>query len=623
MPTSVRPPSNFNRDRRPKNSKPQGTKRRSSGQHQAKRDSLKPQLVYFRLLLVWGILFAAVMGLLVNLYRLQIVQGKALAKKAQNQQLTSLRPFVPRRPVVDRTNTFLALERPVFTLYAHPKLFKKTPAKVAQALSEPLERSPAELVKLFSLRPTGIPVTSALSEEVAQKIRSLRIDKLPIDGLELIERSSRVYFQKDLFGDIVGYVNRDRSGQAGVEYSQQKWLERSVGEVKLNRRNDGALRSDRLPPGFLHVDDYRLQLTLDHRLQRVSRLRLREQLQKFGAKRGSVIVMDAQNGEILTMVSYPSFDPNIYYESDIKLFKNWALSDLYEPGSTFKPINVAIALEEGVIQPTSVFGDPDVIKVGGWPIKNAEKESHYSLSVAGILQYSSNVGMVQIMQRLQPVKYYEWLQKLGLHKPVGIDLPFEATGQIKDRKQFINYPIESATTSFGQGFSLTPIKLVQLHAALANGGKLVTPHVVRGLVNADGKTHWQPTLPPPQQIFSPKTTQQVVTMMEKVVKEGTGKAAQIPGYRLGGKTGTAQKASSTGGYLSGAKITSFVSIFPVESPRYVVLAVVDEPKGIAFGSTTAAPVVKSVIESLITIKKLPPSQPIVVKPSPSPQLSRD
>ena len=616
MPTPV-PPFNRAKGDRPSSHRSKQQKKLRSP---AKHDSyLKPQLFSVRLWLIGGFLATVAMGLGVQLFRLQVLHGAELSRKAKKQQVISLRPFIPRRPVIDRSNNVLAIDRPVYTLYAHPELFKISSTEVAKKLSNLLQRPAAELENKFSRRDTGLRLAPGLGEEVAEKISKLRLD-----GLELIEEYSRFYPQKDLVGDVVGYVNLDRSGQAGVEYSQQKWLERSVNTVKLNRRGDGALMSDRSPAGFLHVDDLRLQLTIDTRLQRASRLRLKEQLQKFGAKRGSAIVMDAKDGAILTMVSYPSYDPNTYYNADFKLFKNWALSDLYEPGSTFKPINVAIALDSGVIQPDSVFGDPDVITVGGWPIKNAEKEDRYSLSVAGILQYSSNVGMVQIMQRLKPVEYYEWLKKLQLNQPLGIDLPFETAGQIKDRNQFISYPIESATTSFGQGFSLTPIKLVQLTAALANGGKLVTPHVVAGLVDAQGKSHWQPTLPAAKQLFSPKTTQQVVKMMEKVVQEGTGKAAQIPGYRLAGKTGTAQKASPTGGgYSSGAKITSFVSIFPVEAPRYVVLVVIDEPKGIAFGSTTAAPVVKSIIESLIALERIPPSQPIAVKASPSPQVSRD
>ena len=617
MPTSV-PPSNRSKGDRPENHR-QG-KRQKPLRPQAKRDYsyLKPQLFSVRLWLIGGFLIAVAMGLGVQLFRLQVLHGAELSSKAKQQQVISLRPFIPRRPVIDRSNNILAIDRPVYTLYAHPKLFKKSSAEVAKKLSSLLQRPAVELENKFNSRDTGLRLAPVLGEEVAKKISKLRLD-----GLELIEEYSRFYPQKDLVGDVVGYVNLDRSGQAGVEYSQQKWLERSTNTVKLNRRGDGALMSDRSPAGFLHVDDLRLQLTIDTRLQRASRLRLKEQLQKFGAKRGSAIVMDAKDGAILTMVSYPSYDPNTYSKADFKLFKNWAVSDLYEPGSTFKPINVAIALDSGVIQPDSVSADPDVISVGGWPIKNAEKEDRYSLSVAGILQYSSNVGMVQIMQRMKPVEYYKWLEKLQLNQPLGIDLPFETAGQIKDRNQFISYPIEPATTAFGQGFSLTPIKLVQLVAALANGGKSVTPHVVTGLVDAKGKSHWQPPLPAQKQLFSPKTTQQVVKMMEKVVNEGTGKAAQIPGYRLAGKTGTAQKASSTGGYYSGAKITSFVSIFPVEAPRYVVLVVIDEPKGIAFGSTTAAPVVKSIIESLIAIERIPPSQPIAVKASPSPQVSRD
>ena len=199
-----------------------------------------------------------------------------------------------------------------------------------------------------------------------------------------------------------------------------------------------------------------------------------------------------------------------------------------------------------------------------------------------------------------------------------MDLPFEASSQIKSQKQFVSSPIESATASFGQGFSLTPMQLVQLHGALANGGKLVTPHIVRGLFDAQGQSHWQPSLPAPRQIFSPQTAQTVLEMMETVVTQGSGKVAQIAGYRIAGKTGTAEKASEKGGYDASAKITSFIATFPVDAPKYVVLAVVDEPskKGaILRGSTTAAPIVKSVIDALISMERMPPSQPRMKAPS--------
>ena len=540
-----------------------------------------------------------------NLYQLQVVRAPELLEKARNQQKVYKRPFIPRRPVVDRNNTVLAIDRPVYTLYAHPKLFKASSEEIATELSKILKRPSAELVKRFKTRGSGIRLAPALPEEIAAQIA-----KLQINGLELNQEYSRLYPQQNLVADVVGYVNVDRRGQAGVEYSHQKLLERSVETIQLTQTGNGALMSDRVPKGFVHVDDLRLQLTLDSRLQRAARHSLSQQLQKFGAKRGSVIVMDAHDGSILTMVSQPSYDPNQYYKSDVTAFKNWAVADLYEPGSTFKPLNVAIALESGVINPNSVFDDPDVIKVGGWPIRNAEPEDHSSLSVAQILQYSSNVAMVQVMQRIKPVDYYGWLKRLGLERTVGIDLPFETPGQIKSQKQFIASPIEPATASFGQGFLLTPIQLVQLHGALANGGKLVTPHVVRGLFDSKGKQYSAPKLPPPRQIFSPKTTQTVVNMMETVVTQGSGKMAQIPGYRIAGKTGTAQKGNPKGGYYNGAKVTSFVGILPVESPRYVVLAVVDEPKGkgLIFGSTVAAPIAKSVMEALLTIERIPPSQ---------------
>jgi cell division protein FtsI (penicillin-binding protein 3) len=463
-------------------------------------------------------------------------------------------------------------------------------------------------VKTFQNTRSGILLASGVSEDITDKLISLRLN-----GFEFIQKYSRFYPQDDLVADVVGYVNLDRRGQAGVEYSQEKLLERSGQTVRMSKSGNGSLMPNYVTEGFLNSDDLKLQLTIDSRVQRVARAALKEQMTKFSAKRGAVVVMDAVDGSLLALVSQPTYNPNQYAKSDISLFKNWTVADLYEPGSTFKPVNVAIALENGTIKPDDTFEDPGSIKIGTHTIKNAEKTGYRRLTIPEILQTSSNIGMVRMIQRIKPSIYYNWLERLGLGQKVETDLPFEVSGQLKSQEKFISSAIEPATTSFGQGFSLTPLQLVQLQGALANGGKLVTPHVVRGLIDTKGGMHYSLTLPEPRQIFSPTTTQKVVEMMETVVSSGTGKAARISGYRIGGKTGTAEKASPNGGYIKGARITSFVAILPVESPRYVVFAVVDEPKGEnAYGSTVAAPIVKTVMESLIPIEQIPPSQEKVI-----------
>ncbi len=569
----------------------------------------------YRLIAVWGILVAGIGALGINLFRLQIVQSPSLTAKARDQQMTYLRPFVPRRAIVDRNGDVLAIDQAAYTLYAHPKLFKLSRQAVADRLATLLKRSSTTLLQQLQKADSGIQVEYSVSEDVADRIADAQID-----GLELIKHQQRLYLQQDLAADVLGYVNTDRQGQSGVEYSQQTKLEREAQPVRLKRTGAGALIPDQLPGGFLRIDDLQLQLTLDMHVQRAARLALKQQVQRYGAKRGVVIVMDVQDGSIRALASEPTYNPNQYYKFNVELFKNWALTDLYEPGSTFKPLNVAIALETGAIKPDSMFNDEGRIFVDIWPIEDYDYSTvggRGMLTVTEILQHSSNVGMVRLVQQMKPSLYYSWLEKLGLGQKVGIDLPFESATQLKTRKQFIESPIEPATTSFGQGFSLTPIQLVQLQAMLGNGGKLVTPHVVRGLFDASGQSYWQPDLLPPRPVFSPKTTQAVLAMMEKVVTNGTGSAAQIPGYRIAGKTGTAQKANPNGGYYKYAKITSFVGIFPVESPRYVVLAVIDEPQGDnAFGSTVAAPIVKSVIEKIIAIDGIPPNR---VAPSPKPQ----
>ena len=559
--------------------------------------------IKLRLFAVWGVLMVAMVGLAFNLFQLQIVQGKKLTQKARNQQMVNLRPYMPRRPVVDRGNNVLAIDRPVYNVYSHPKLFDHSQEEIAEKIGPIIGKEKADLVKTFQSKRSGILLVSGVSEDITDKLISLRLN-----GFEFIQKYSRFYPQDDLVADVVGYVNLDRRGQAGVEYSQEKLLERSGQTVRMSKSGNGSLMPNYVTEGFLNSDDLKLQLTIDSRVQRIARAALKEQMTKFSAKRGAVIVMDAVDGSLLALVSQPTYNPNQYAKSDISLFKNWTVADLYEPGSTFKPVNVAIALENGAIKPDDTFEDPGSIKIGTHTIKNAEKTGYRRLTIPEILQTSSNIGMVRIIQRLKPSIYYNWLERLGLGQKVETDLPFEVSGQLKNQEQFISSPIEPATTSFGQGFSLTALQLVQLHGALANGGKLVTPHVVRGLIDSEGGMHYSRTLSEPRQIFSATTTQKVVEMMETVVNSGTGKAARISGYRIGGKTGTAQKASPNGGYIKGARITSFVAILPVESPRYVVFAVVDEPKGEnAYGSTVAAPIVKTVMEALIPIEQIPPS----------------
>jgi cell division protein FtsI (penicillin-binding protein 3) len=405
-------------------------------------------------------------------------------------------------------------------------------------------------------------------------------------------------------------VDHAQKSQGGIETSYSHLLERSEKVVRLNRTGQGVVLPDNVPNGFIHQDDLQLQLTIDVRLQREIQKILSRRVDEFGAKRGLVIVLDSQDGSILSMVTTPTFDPNQYWKvQDLSQFKNWSMTDLYEPGSTFKPINVAIALEAGTIKLDDLFYDSGTMIVEGWPINNADNAARGSIGLTDIMRYSSNVGMVRIAQTMKPSVYYSWLERIGLGQTTGIDLPFEGQGYLKDRKTYMTSPIEVATTSFGQGFSMTPIQLVKLNAMLANGGKMVTPHLVKGLYDTQGRPHWQPKQAMPKQIFSPKYTKAILRMMEAAVETGTGKNAQVAGYRVAGKTGTAQKATAGGGYSSYAFITSFVGIFPVDNPRYVVLSVLDEPQGQAYGGTTAAPIVRDVIELVAGLEQIPPSQP--------------
>ncbi len=564
-----------------------------------------------RLWWIFLILCTGLVGLIGRMAWLQLVQTSELEARARQLQTQRSQPLGQRRPIVDRNGRLVAMDEKRFRLWAHPRYFNfpgddpnhvRPAGDVAERLSPVLGVPADHLLKQIGDRQSGIKLEEGIDPETASTISAFGIS-----GLDLEPYPQRVYPQGDLFANVVGFLNDERVPQAGLEQSRDDDLLRHEQARSLRRGADGTPLPDDLEPGVFFGDDLRLQLTLDSRLQELTVQALDAQVKKWKAKKGAAIVMDVTNGELLVLASTPTYDPNRFWTYDPGRFREWSVQDLYEPGSTFKPINLALALQEEAIQPNDRVHDVGQLQIGGWPINNHDKRANGLIDFPTVLQVSSNVGMVQAMRHLEDGLYWDWMKRLGIDAKPDTDLPGAVAGQLKTKQQFTTQPIEPATTAFGQGFSLTPLKLAQLHALIANGGRLVSPHITRGF--RSGHALAPAAAPGGQQLIKPEVTRTVMSWMESVVDQGSGKGVKTPGYRIAGKTGTAQKALN-GIYLAGARICSFVASLPVENPKYVVLVVVDEPQGNnAYGSTVAVPVAKQVIDGLLVVEKIHPSKP--------------
>lgn len=565
-----------------------------------------------RLLAVYALLSLSLVGLAGRLAWLQVFDTANLEAKARAIQTQSQTPLGKRRTIVDRNGRLVALDEERFTLWAHPRFFNfpgddpqkvRSREEVASRLA-PVLGQPAELLhERMAGRPSGVKLGTDIDPETADRIR-----RLGISGLDLEGYPQRVYPQGSLFANVVGFLNLERVPQAGLEQSRDSDLQRQENTISMRRGADGTPLPEGLTAGSLYGDDLRLQLTLDARLQQVSQQALANQVAKWKAKRGAALVMDVRNGEMLALTSYPTYDPNQFWKFNPGLFREWSVQDLYEPGSTFKPINLAIALQEKAIDPKGAVSDPGQLSIGGWPIFNANRQGNGVIDFATVLEVSSNVGMVNAMAKVKRERFWEWLNKIGIDTRPDTDLPGAVAGELKPREVFTGHAIEPAVAAFGQGFSLTPLKLAQLHAMLANGGRLVSPHITRGL--RSGEALASSTGHSGLQLLDPQVTTTVLEWMEQTVARSDSLGVKVPGYRIGGKTGTAQKAER-GVYIPGALITSFVAVLPIEDPRYVVLVVVDEPQGgNTYGSTVAAPVARQIIDALLVLEQIPPSTPV-------------
>lgn len=564
-----------------------------------------------RLLAVYGLLCAGLVGLAGRLAWLQVVDATNLQTRAHAIQTQTTKPIGKRRTIVDRNGRLVALDEQRFTLWAHPRYFNfpgddpqkiRTADEVAGKLAAVLAQPKPALLQTMAGRPSGVKLRTDLDPETAERVR-----QLGISGLDLEAYPHRIYPQGSLFANVVGFLNLERVPQAGLEQSRDSDLKRQETALQMRRGADGTPLPAGLTAGSLYGDDLRLQLTLDARLQQVALQALAKQVKKWNAKRGAALVMDVRNGEMLALASTPTYDPNKFWAFNPGLFREWSVQDLYEPGSTFKPINLAVALQEKAIEANGRVADTGQLSIGGWPIFNHDKRANGLIDFPTVLQVSSNVGMVKAMAQVKRDRFWHWLRTMGIDETPDTDLPGAVAGELKTRKEFTGHAIEPAVAAFGQGFSLTPLKLLQLHAMLANGGRLVSPHITRGLRSGDALA----STPGGSgiQLLDPGVTRTVMAWMETVVDNSSGLGMKIPGYRIGGKTGTAQKAER-GVYIPGALITSFVGHLPIDDPRYVVLVVVDEPKGgNTFGSTVAAPVARQIIDALLVLERIPPSHP--------------
>jgi len=523
-----------------------------------------------------------------RLFDIQVLHGRLYAREALEQRAQTIEVFARRGTIYDRTRTVLVRSLKSESIYADPTQISDKNDSAAK-LAPILGYAPNEIVAALDEQTHFRWLKRKVSHDVAQRVRALNLQ-----GVNVVQEDTgrRFWTSGRLASTVLGFVGMDENGLSGVEYSYDNVLHGISGKMMLEA--DPFQRA--LPFGQQHVIEQAhpgrsLVLTLDSYLQFESERLLDAQVRAFHARSGSVIVMDPRTGEILAMANAPDFDPAHYGAAKPDAWRDRAITDAYEPGSTFKLITAAAALESGKVNTKSRFAAVDQIKINGSVIHNAEDDmplSSSTESLEDIIAYSHNVGAAEVAMRIGENAEYRTIRKFGFGEGTGVDLPGESPGILPPLDEWSGTSLP--TIAFGQGISTTPLAMVRAYCAIANGGMLVKPHIVRAVLSENGKTirTYGPEFE--GRVMSQETAATLRSFLRTVVIRGTGNpAAQVPGYTTAGKTGTAQVVGN-GGYVSGAYIASFIGNIPAEHPRFVILVKVDEPRGAYYGSIVAAPV---------------------------------
>lgn len=566
---------------------------------------MKVSTVSRRRRLLWSLLLLILMfaALVVRLAYVQIGKGAELSAKAEESWRRNI-PFVAKRGnILDRNGEALVTNISTPTIMAIPVQIKE-PDKTAKLLSSMLGMNEADVKKIITKRGSMVerikPGGRKITMELAQEIRDL---KLP--GIVVAEDNKRYYPYGGLAAHILGFTGIDNQGLTGTEKKYDDKLSGLNGSISYLSDAGGRLMPGSSEKYMQPRDGLHLKLTTDKSIQAIMERELDQAMVKYQANASWAIAMNPKNGEILAMASRPGYSPGKYREYDAEIYnRNLPIWMTYEPGSTFKIITLAAALEEGKVDlKNDHFFDSGAVEVGGARLRCWKRGGHGSQTFMEVVQNSCNPGFVALGQKLGKETLFQYIRDFGFGAKTGVDLIGEENGILFKLSRV--GPVELATTAFGQGVSVTPIQQVAAVSAAINGGKLYTPHVAKAWVHPEtGEVVDEVKPEPVRQVISEETSKKVREALESVVAKGTGRPAFIDGYRVGGKTGTAQKVIN-GRYSSTEHIVSFIGFAPADDPQIVVYAAVDNPKGIQFGGVVAAPIVQNILEDSLHYMKVP------------------
>ncbi|MGO4788056.1 stage V sporulation protein D [Paenibacillus sp. 2KB_20] len=566
---------------------------------------MKVSKVSQRRRLLWSLLLLLLLfsALIIRLAYVQIGKGAELSAKAENLWRRDI-PFAAQRgEILDRNGTALVTNITTPTIWAIPVQIKD-PDHTAETLAGLISMDKADIKKIITKRsrlerinPGGRKITM----ELAQEIRDL---KLP--GIVVAEDNKRYYPYGDLAAHILGFTGAYSQGLTGLEAMHDDKLKGFEGGISYLSDAGGRIMPGSSEKYVEPRDGLNLELTIDKSIQSIMERELDQAMVKYQANGAWSIAMNPKTGEILAMTSRPGYSPANYQQFSAETYnRNLPIWMTYEPGSTFKIITLAAALEEDKVNlKNDHFFDSGAVEVGGARLRCWKKGGHGSQTFMEVVQNSCNPGFVALGQKLGKESLFQYIRDFGFGAKTGIDLNGEENGILF---KLANVgPVELATTAFGQGVSVTPIQQVAAVSAAINGGKLFKPHVAKAWVNPEtGETVEEIKPELVRQVISEETSKQVREALESVVAKGTGRPAFIDGYRVGGKTGTAQKVIN-GRYSSTEHIVSFIGFAPADDPEIVVYTAVDNPKGIQFGGVVAAPIVQNILEDALHYMKVPP-----------------